>query len=58
VQGGHGFFAANEDLVRVGLGKIDTVEKVVIRWPSGRIETIPQPAIDRVHTLIEGRQPE
>jgi tetratricopeptide (TPR) repeat protein len=58
VQGGHGFFAANEDLVRIGLGEVDAVEKMVIRWPSGQTETIPQPAIDRVHTLIEGWQSE
>ncbi len=29
------------------------VDRVVIRWPSGTVETIEQPAVDRLHRIEE-----
>lgn len=53
VSGGTGFAAQNDRRLHFGLGKNPHVEKVVVRWPSGKIQTIDQPAIHRLHTIKE-----
>jgi hypothetical protein len=55
VSGGSGFSAQNQRRLHFGLGSAAEVEKVVIRWPSGRTETIDRPPIDRVHRVRESR---
>ena len=55
VSGGSGFSAQNQRRLHYGLGSAAEVEKVVIRWPSGRTETIDRPPIDRVHRVRESR---
>ena len=47
VSGGSGFSAQNQRRLHYGLGAATAVDRVVIRWPSGRQQTIEQPAIDR-----------
>ena len=54
VSGGSGFSAQNERRLHFGLGKNPHVEKAVIRWPSGRIQTIESPA---VHQLLAIKEP-
>jgi hypothetical protein len=39
--------------VHYGLGNATAVDRVIIRWPSGRRQTIEQPAIDTLHRLKE-----
>jgi hypothetical protein len=53
VSGGSGFCAQNDRRLHFGLGKADHVEKVEIRWPSGRVQTLAAPAIDRIHEIEE-----
>ena len=53
VSGGSGFCSQNDRQLHFGLGETARVDKVVIRWPSGRIDEIPDPATDRVHKLKE-----
>ena len=53
VSGGSGFAAQNQRRLHFGLGKSDPVDKVVIRWPSGKLQTIDQPAIRQLHKLKE-----
>jgi enediyne biosynthesis protein E4 len=53
VSGGSGFCAQNDRQLHFGLGDATRVEKVVIRWPSGRTSEISSPAIDRVHKVKE-----
>jgi hypothetical protein len=53
VSGGSGFSAQNQRRLHYGLGAETMVEKVEIRWPSGRRQTIEGPAIDRVHHVKE-----
>ena len=53
VSGGSGFCAQNQRTLHFGLGKNRQVEKVVIRWPSGRIQTIAAPEKDKVHVVKE-----
>jgi hypothetical protein len=53
VSGGSGFCAQNDRQLHFGLGDAAVVNKVVIRWPSGRTSEISNPAIDRVHKVKE-----
>jgi hypothetical protein len=40
--------------VRCGLGAGEVaVREVEVRWPSGRVQRVSAPAIDRVHELVE-----
>jgi hypothetical protein len=53
VSGGSGFSAQNQRRLHYGLGSAAAVDQVVIRWPSGRTETIDGPAVDRLHHVKE-----
>ena len=53
VSGGTGFCAQNQRRLHFGLGKDPIVEKAVIRWPSGKMQTITSPEIGRVHKIKE-----
>ena len=53
VSGGSGYSAQNQRPLHFGLGKAPKVEKAVIRWPSGRVQTIQAPAPGRVHSVEE-----
>ena len=53
VSGGSGFGAQNQRRLHFGLGKEPHIDKVVIRWPSGKIQTLPAPQIGHVHRLKE-----
>ena len=53
VSGGSGFAAQNDRRLHFGLGKNPNVDKVVIRWPSGKVQTIDHPAVHQLHTIEE-----
>jgi enediyne biosynthesis protein E4 len=53
VEGGSGFCAQNQRRLHFGLGKNPTVEKAVIRWTSGKIQTIDGPRIGEVNKVKE-----
>jgi hypothetical protein len=53
VSGGVGFCAQNDRRLHFGLGKTTKVDKVEIRWPSGKIETLSSPEVDRLHRVKE-----
>jgi enediyne biosynthesis protein E4 len=36
-----------------GLGKFPQIQKAVIRWPSGKIQTIDSPAANENHVIKE-----
>jgi hypothetical protein len=54
VSGGSGFSAQNQRRLHYGLGTSATVDRVVIRWPSGQTQTIEAPAVDQLHRVKEG----
>jgi hypothetical protein len=48
------YASACDPRVRLGLGRgAVAVERVEIRWPSGAVQTLLRPAIDRVHEVVE-----
>jgi hypothetical protein len=53
VQGGSGFSAQNQRRIHYGIGASTAVDRLVIRWPSGRMQTIDSPAIDQLHRVVE-----
>lgn len=53
VTAGIGFSSQNQHRLHFGLGKATKVDKVMIYWPSGQTNTIPNPAIDKLHRIKE-----
>jgi hypothetical protein len=53
VSGGSGFAAQNDRRLHFGLGKDPHVEKAVIRWPSGKIQTIDNLAVNQILKIKE-----
>jgi len=53
VSGGSGFAAQNQRRLHFGLGKDPQIEKAVIRWPSGTVQTLDHPAGDQIHDVKE-----
>jgi len=53
VSGGSGFCAQNQRTLHFGLGKADGVERVEIRWPSGKVQTLTGPAVNQIHKIEE-----
>ncbi len=53
VSGGSGFSAQNQRPLFFGLGNSDAVDKLEVRWPSGLRQTIEEPEINQLHTIVE-----
>jgi hypothetical protein len=53
VSGGSGFCAQNQRRLHFGLGQQQSIERVVIRWPSGRTQELSAPQPGRVHKIQE-----
>jgi hypothetical protein len=53
VSGGSGFCSQNQRRLHFGLGASPAIEKVIIRWPSGRTQELTAIDADRVHRIVE-----
>jgi hypothetical protein len=53
VSGGSGFSAQNDRRLHFGLGASAEVERAVIRWPSGRQQTVDRPRVDAITRIVE-----
>jgi len=53
VSGGTGFCAQNQRRLQFGLGKGAQIEKAVIRWPSGKEQTLTAPEAGELHRVKE-----
>ncbi|HEX9867596.1 MAG TPA: CRTAC1 family protein [Candidatus Tectomicrobia bacterium] len=53
VSGGSGFGAQNQRRLHFGLGKQAHVEQVIIRWPSGNVQTLTGSQMGQIHRLKE-----
>ena len=54
VRAGQGFASTNGPYLIFGLGKLSSVDKVTIRWPSGDIQVLPSLAVNQALEVIEG----
>jgi hypothetical protein len=53
VSGGSGFAAENDRRLHCGLGANPQIDKAIIRWPSGKLQTIDKPAANQLHKMKE-----
>ncbi len=53
VSGGSGFCSQNQRRLHFGLGAGATVDKVTVRWPSGKVQELTRPEVNRVHKVEE-----
>jgi hypothetical protein len=53
IEGGNGFAAQNQRRAQFGLGALSTVDSVVVRWPSGTVQTVLTPAVNTLHAVKE-----
>ena len=54
VDGGNGYASQSTTRVHVGLGALDQVDAVEIRWPSGQTETVSVP-VNKLSSIEEGK---
>ena len=54
VRSGSSYSSSSDMRVHFGLGAIDKIDWVEIRWPSGLTERFSSLPVDRIHTLKEG----
>jgi len=55
VKGGGSYLSAQDPRLLVGLGPVDRVDRVVIRWPGGTCSTLTDPTLRRTHRVFEPR---
>jgi len=48
-----GFMSANEPLVHFGLGPLETIDRLVVQWPSGHTQTFDGLPADRLFQITE-----
>lgn len=53
VSGGIGFASQNQRRLHFGFGTAGSIEKLEIRWPSGKIQVITSPKLDQVLKVTE-----
>jgi enediyne biosynthesis protein E4 len=53
VQGGSGFCSQNQRRLHFGLGKSPKLEKVVVRWPSGRMQVLENAQLGQLNKVKE-----
>ena len=55
VLSGGSYESSNDPRVHFGLGSATHVDSVEIHWPSGSVERLKLPAVDRIFTIQEGK---
>jgi hypothetical protein len=53
VRAGESFDPASSLITHFGLGTADAITSVVVKWPSGMVTTIENPAINTTHDILE-----
>ena len=56
VGGGDAFSSQSQRPVHFGLGRVDHIEKVEIRWPSGEVQTLEGLELNRYHQVLEAAE--
>ena len=52
---GGSYISSNDQRPHFGLGDSTEARTAQIHWPSGAVETVKLPAVDRIFTITEGR---
>jgi hypothetical protein len=54
VRGGASYISQNDLRLHFGLGSIDKMSEVAVRWPNGETETLRDVPADFIYTIVEG----
>lgn len=54
-QSGGGYISDHDPRVHFGLGDVERLEKIEVRWPNGRTDVVKDVAADRYVTVTEGK---
>jgi len=57
VRSGDGFGYMNTLNVHFGIGQATEIDSLIIKWPSGQIDNVPNPTINEPITIVEGSGP-
>jgi len=55
VMSGGSYESSNDQRLHFGIGAATTVTKIEVRWPSGFVEQVSVPAVDRFYEIEEGK---
>jgi hypothetical protein len=55
VLSGGSYLSSNDQRTHFGLGDTAKIDQVEIHWPSGAIEKMTLPNVDRIYTIQEGK---
>ncbi|WP_263385179.1 CRTAC1 family protein [Granulicella arctica] len=53
IAGGSGFASENDRRLHFGLGKTTAIDEIVVRWPSGKLQTLKNLPVDRISEVKE-----
>jgi len=48
-----GFLSQNEGRLHFGIGTVSVIDKLIVRWPSGNVQTLDVQPVDRILTVQE-----
>ncbi len=54
VRSGESYGISNSLQIHFGMGQLTQIDSVVVRWPSGQVDKLYQPAVNQFFTLQEG----
>ncbi len=54
---GGSYGSSSDQRIHFGLGSSSKIDKLEIDWPSGTKQNISVPGVDRVLTVVEGKEP-
>ncbi len=57
VRSGQGFSHMNSLLAHFGIGTSTAIETLIIEWPSGTVDVVPNPDTNTTHIIVEGSFP-
>lgn len=56
IHGGIGFCSQNQRMIHFGIGAAETINKLTIKWPSGKEETLTSLVVNKIHIIKEGNE--
>jgi hypothetical protein len=55
VMSGGSYESSNDQRLHFGIGTATAVDKIDVRWPSGLVEHVALPGVDRIYAIEEGK---